>query len=150
MSKILTGGCLCGAVAYESTAEPTMVGHCHCVDCRRTSGAGHATHIMMREDLTRITGAMTDYARRADSGNIVTRSFCSVCGSPIASTNSKMPGMIFLRASSLDDPDSVTPKIIVFASRAPKWDIMDASLPSFAEMPENGPAEVSNDEITDA
>lgn len=145
MTKTLTGGCLCGAVSYEAAGEPMIVGHCHCLDCRKSSGTGHCTHVMMREDGVRIKGALSCYESRSDSGNVVKRYFCPACGSAIRSTNAAMPGMTALRASSLDDPDAVTPQLIVYKSRAPKWDVMDASLPAFAEMPEGGPSSVMKD-----
>jgi hypothetical protein len=50
-----------------------------------------------------------------------------------------MPGMVFVRASSLDDPEIAEPTMIVYASRAPSWDITAPNLPRFAEMPEAGP-----------
>lgn len=53
-----------------------------------------------------------------------------------------MPGMAFLRASSLDNPDDVTPQMVVYASRAPAWDKRDPDLPAFQEMPEGGPDNV--------
>lgn len=140
MSNTLTGGCLCGAVSYEAKGEPMMVGHCHCIDCRKTSGAGHSTHVAMPEAAVTISGATGAYARAADSGNVVIRHFCPVCGSPVYTTNIAMPGMIFLRASSLDDPDLVTPQLVVYKSRAPKWDLTDPALPTFVEMPEGGPS----------
>ena len=33
------GGCHCGAIRYRLEAEPVHVDLCHCVDCRRNSGA---------------------------------------------------------------------------------------------------------------
>jgi hypothetical protein len=45
MSKIkipFTGGCSCGAIRYESTAEPIMMFKCHCRDCQQTTGGGFA------------------------------------------------------------------------------------------------------------
>jgi hypothetical protein len=134
-----TGGCLCGAVRFKSTADPQIVGHCHCVDCRKSSGTGHCTHLVIPEAAFSVTGAVTFYDRAADSGNIVSRGFCGRCGSPIYSTNSGMPGVVFPRASVLDNPEAVTPQMIVYASRAPAWDHMDRALPSFAIMPEGGP-----------
>ncbi len=139
MTTSLNGGCLCGAVTYEAKGEPMIVGHCHCVDCRKASGAGHGTHVAMPESDVKVKGEVKGYAHPTDSGNSVERCFCPKCGCAIYSTNSGMPGMVFLRASSLDDPDQVTPQMIVYASRAPKWDVMDAGLPSFPEMPEGGP-----------
>jgi hypothetical protein len=140
MTDVLTGRCLCGAVTYEAQDEPGITGHCYCIDCRKSSGTGHSTHVAMRAEGVRLSGAMSSYRCAADSGNIVERFFCPTCGSPIYSTNAGMPGLIFLRASSLDDPDRVTPQMIVYASRAPKWGVMDASLPSFARFPESVPS----------
>ena len=139
MTRTLTGGCLCGAVRYQCSSEPKVVGHCHCVDCRKSSGSGHCTHAAVAADGFRLTGAVTVYDHPADSGNMVSRSFCPACGAPIHSTNSAMPGLVFLRASSLDDPDAITPQMVVYASRAPAWDHMDPALPSFPGMPQGGP-----------
>lgn len=135
MSAGFSGGCLCGAVRFTSSADPLMVGHCHCVDCRKSSGTGHCTHLMVPEPAFTVSGPVTFYERAADSGNRVSRGFCATCGSPLFSRNAGMPGLVFPRASVLDDPDRVTPQMVVYASRAPKWDHMDPALPAFAVMP---------------
>ena len=76
-----------------------------------------------------------------DSGNMVSRFFCPTCGAPVYSTNSGMPGNIFLRASSLDDPEIFTANIVVYTRSAPSWDHMDSSLPAFETMPPDNPLE---------
>lgn len=135
----LAGGCLCGAVRYRWHGEPMMTGHCHCADCRRSSGTGHCTHVAIADAGLALTGAVKLYDRPADSGNMVSRAFCPDCGSALFSRNAAMPGMLFLRASSLDDPDRVQPAMVVYASRAPQWDRIPGGLPTFAEMPQGGP-----------
>lgn len=135
MASSFQGGCLCGAVHYESAAEPVMSGHCQCIDCRRSSGSGHSSHLAVPKDAVSITGAVTIYDRPADSGNIVSRAFCPTCGAPIYSLNSAMPQMIFLRASSLDDLEAFKPQVVVYASRAASWDYIDPDLPAFEKMP---------------
>ena len=142
MTDSLKGGCLCGAVQYEANAAPQVVGHCHCIDCQKSSGTGHCTHVGLPEEAMSLTGVVKFFDRPADSGNMISRGFCPECGSAILSRNSSMPSMVFIRASSLDDPNQITPQMIVYASRAPKWDKMDDALPSFAEMPESGPEQV--------
>lgn len=132
----ITGGCLCGAVRWDCSAPPTMSGHCHCVDCRRSSGTGHCTHAMVPEAGFTCQGELRHYERAADSGNLVTRAFCPVCGSPVLSRNAAMPGLVFLRASSFDEPDLLAPQMVVYASRAPAWDTTDPALPHFALMPD--------------
>lgn len=145
MSQGFTGGCLCGAVRFKSTADSQVVGHCHCVDCRKSSGTGHCTHLVVPEQAFSVTGTVTFYDRAADSGNIVSRGFCATCGSPVYSKNSAMPGIVFPRASVLDDPEIVKPQMIVYASRAPSWDYMSPALPAFAIMPDGGPQKVVDD-----
>lgn len=149
MTTGFKGSCLCGAVRFESTVPPQIVGHCHCLDCRKSSGTGHCTHLVIPESAFTVTGDVTFYDRAADSGNIVSRGFCGICGSPIYSKNSGMPGMVFPRASVVDDPEVVRPQMVVFASRAPSWDYMNPDLPAFAVMPEGGPRGAVSEERLD-
>ena len=142
MTEKLSGGCLCGGVTYSTDSEPAIVGHCYCVDCRKSSGTSHCTHVAVPEASMTLNGDVTVYARPADSGNVVSRAFCGACGSAVYSTNSGLPGMMFIRASSLDDLDQVSPQMTVYASRAPRWAMIDTTLPVFQEMPEGGPAAV--------
>jgi hypothetical protein len=136
MAEGFSGRCLCGAVSYRSGAAPIMAGHCQCDDCRRSSGTGHCTHVSVPAAAFTVTGALTFFDRAADSGNVVSRGFCPVCGSAIYSKNSGFPDLAFVRASSMDDPEAIAPSMVVFTSRAPSWDLVDPRLPSFPEMPE--------------
>lgn len=134
------GGCLCGAVRYESAAEPVLTGHCQCVDCRKSSGSGHCTHAAVPAAGFVVAGAVKLYDRPADSGNLVSRAFCPECGAPLFSRNAGIPGMVFVRASSLDDPEILSPGMVVYASRAVSWDRIGGELPTFATMPDGGPS----------
>ena len=142
MTKVLEGGCLCGAVRYRAEAEPMLVGDCYCVDCRKSSATSHSTHVVVPEQALTLEGEIKFYKHPADSGNVVSRGFCPNCGCAILSLNDSMPGAVFLRASSLDDPDAVTPQMSVYVSRAPGWAHIDESRPAFPEMPEGGPQAV--------
>ena len=135
MSQGFTGGCLCGAVRYESAAAAQIALHCHCRDCRRSSATGHATIVIVPECEISLTGEVRFYDRPADSGNIVSRGFCPSCGSAIYARNSGTPGTVGLCASSLDDPEIVEPGMVVYTSRALSWDPVAPGLRSFAEMP---------------
>ncbi len=145
MVETLTGRCLCGAATFVAAGEPIITAHCHCVDCRKSSGTGHCTHVAISEAAVTLSGELRGYGHPADSGNIVTRYFCPQCGSAIHSTNSAMAGMVFLRASALDDLNAVTPQMVVYASRAPQWDTTDSALPTFALLPDGGAKKVLAD-----
>jgi len=131
----VSGQCLCGAVRYRGEAEPHFQAKCYCTDCRKTSAAGHAAMMGFAADAIGITGDVKEFHSRADSGAEVTRAFCPICGTGIHSRNSKMPGLIFLRASTLDDPNLFAPQMIVWAARAPAWDPVNPDVPAFAERP---------------
>jgi len=138
----LSGRCLCGAVHYECNETPTLAAHCACEDCRKSSGTSHGTHVPVATESVKLVGKTVSYSSPANSGNIVTRHFCGTCGSAIHSTNGAMPGMMFLRASSLDDLNAVDPTMFVYASRAPKWAGIGDGLVTFDEMPPAPPAEI--------
>lgn len=142
MTTHFTGGCLCGAVRYRAEAAPTMVGDCYCVDCRRSSGTSHCTHAVVPEAAYAVEGELTVYDRPADSGNVVSRAFCGRCGSAVHSTNVGLPGLVFVRVSSMDEPDLAAPQMTVYASRAPTWARFDRAGPVFGTMPQGGPENV--------
>ena len=91
MSEGFVGGCLCGAVRYDSQADRVVAGHCHCEDCRRSSGTGHGSNLLVPKDAVTIARDIKLYERKADSDNVVDRAFCPECGSHLYSLNPGMP-----------------------------------------------------------
>jgi hypothetical protein len=136
MSAVLTGGCECGAIRYECSAEPIMAGHCHCRSCGKAGGIGHASHLMGPKAAMTIKGDARFYERAAESGNRVRRGFCPICGAVIYGESSGWPDVLTLLAGSLNDPELFRPGMIVYAGDASSWDRMDPVLPSHARMPE--------------
>ena len=141
MSVVLSGGCACGAVRYESSAEPMVCGHCHCRACQHASGTGHSSHMMIPKDALTVRGELRFYEAPADSGNVVGRGFCPTCGSPVMSRNSGFPDHAFLRPASLDDPNRFKPTLVVYTSMAPAWDDMDSELMAFETQPDAIPGD---------
>lgn len=123
-----SGGCACGAVRYDSTARPKFELHCQCRQCQRSTGGGHASSFAISTDVVTITGEMTFFDQKADSGNTVSRGFCPTCGSPMMNINSGYPQMRYIHAATLDDPRIFKPTMIVCHSAAQPWDLIDTSL----------------------
>ena len=136
MTIALSGGCACGAVRYESMADPMVCGHCQCRACQRASGTGHGSHIMVPKEALTVRGEVRYWDSAADSGNFVGRGFCPTCGSPVLSRNSGFPDHLFLRAASLDDPTKFVPTMLVHTGKAQPWDRMDPELTSFRTQPD--------------
>ena len=130
-----SGGCACGAIRYECSAEPILTANCHCQDCQRATGSAYSAELVVPKDALHLTkGTPTYYDRQADSNTTIKRGFCAECGSPVLIVNTLQPWFV-IPASSLDDPSGFQPQMDIFTSRAQPWDYMNPDLPKFAEMP---------------
>jgi hypothetical protein len=136
MTVTRTGGCLCGAVRYESEGEPVFSLQCHCRDCQRSSGSAYIAAIRVPASGFRIIqGAPKRYVAKADSGNEITRAFCGDCGSPLYVQVATRPDIVGIRVGSLDDPSSFRPEADIFVKSAQPWDHMDPALPKYPAYP---------------
>jgi hypothetical protein len=132
---MITGGCLCGAVRYEATGEPIVTRVCWCRLCQKL-GAGSATvNVGFRTEDIRIEGKLTEYVSTADSGNVLTRGFCPVCGTPVTSQAATRRHQLFVRAGTLDDPEVAKPAMTIWTSAAPSWACISAELPTVEKQP---------------
>lgn len=137
MPAPFSGGCLCGAIRYESRAEPLFSINCHCRDCQRTTGTAYAPVLAVPRDALSISqGEPTYYTSQSDSGETVSRGFCPECGSGIFSKLSANPDIVGLKAASLDDPSWFRPTIDIYTDSAQPWDVMNPDLPKVPKMPQ--------------
>lgn len=136
--KVVTGGCLCGAVRYEIRGAPVMSGHCHCVDCRKASAAGHGTFAAYQASQVTVTGNLTHYKTKADSGAMSDRGFCPVCGTWVTGNPERVPGIVAITIATFDNPEDVSPQMRFYDKRRLSWDTVDPSLTAFPAMPPMG------------
>ncbi len=129
------GQCLCGAVRIVVDGAPVRMAQCHCKDCQRSSGTGHASNAVFNAADVKITGETKSYTVRADSGNAYTRHFCPVCGGRMFATHTGRPGMIIVPVGTLDDTSWFTPQAVLYTRSRPVWDITTDSVPNFEAMP---------------
>lgn len=133
----VTGGCLCGAVRVVVTAPPVAAGNCHCLDCRKFFGAGHATVSVFPESAVAVKGAVSAYTQRGGSGEDFTRYFCPTCGGPVYGETKAAPAYRLVPLAILDDAEArgMAPRFSMFTRSAVAWDPPAADIPAF----ENGP-----------
>lgn len=134
MTTPFTGGCLCGAIRYECSAEPVAMGNCHCRDCQRVTGSAFATTLLVPCSAVTITGDVKYYEATGDSGGIVRRGFCPTCGSRLFGKPA-IPDLMSIMAGSLDDPSWFRPGIDCYTASAQPWDYMNPELPKFEKLP---------------
>ena len=134
--RVRSGGCLCGAVRYESLGDPQFSLQCHCRACQRQSGAPHVAAVRMAASGFRITnGTPKKYVVKADSGNDVTRAFCADCGTPLYVQVSTRPDVDGVRVCTFDDASWFKPEANIFIGSAQPWDFHDPNVPSFETYP---------------
>jgi hypothetical protein len=125
-----TGRCLCGSVTYTLAGDIIATAVCHCDHCQRQGGSAFSVNLVAHESQLTVNGELKTYEERGELGDdvYVRRKFCPGCGSPIVSELSKSPGIIAVKAGTLDDKSSVAPTVEAWCVDRQPW----VSLPGMA------------------
>jgi hypothetical protein len=129
------GSCLCGSVQYELSGEPKRFYHCHCRRCRKASGTGHASNIMVKPDqFGWLSGEELLRRYKVPEAERFYTQFCSQCGSAMPRLVPEL-GMIVIPAGSLDHEIDLEPQARIFWDSRSEWSCSDKDLPTYAEYP---------------
>lgn len=136
MSQVtLKGSCLCGAVKYQVTGDLQRFSHCHCSRCRKSSGTGHASNLMMTNAKLVFTRGESLLKRfKVPDAERFARQFCSECGSPVARFDLKLNAAV-VPAGSLDDAIPIKPQARIYWASRTDWSCDGDTLPRFPEGP---------------
>src|SRR5919197_4723751 len=132
MKLTITGGCVCGAIRYESTAEPILMLKCHCRDCQQVTGSGYAPAFLVpKEGFRLVQGQLRYNFTPSIKRGKHKRGFCAECGSRMTGGEFEAGDSPFVGvlASSLDDPSLFQPQMDIFVSDVQPWDKMDPEIP---------------------
>lgn len=135
MSDIYTGGCACGAIRYEISAEPIEMNDCQCRHCQHKSGTGHGSYLTFFRSAVKTEGEAKQWDMVGDNGTIKSHAFCPTCGSPVHLTFPGIPDIFTIHAASLDDPSRYKPRKVIWTTSGHAWDHIDPALPKFDKMP---------------
>lgn len=102
-----TGGCLCGAVRYESNASPGEdSGYRHCRMCQKAYGNGFSTLVQFASESFRPTRGEPVIFK---SSNVGERGFCASCGAPVTMRYSTLAESVRVFVGTLDRPGDTAP-----------------------------------------
>ncbi|MEO6871129.1 MAG: GFA family protein [Chthoniobacterales bacterium] len=99
--RITFGGCLCGAIRYQGRGEYHVV-HCHCADCRQSSGAPFVTWASFRTEDFHFTKGLPREVEH--DGKL--RGFCAACGTTLTFRTSPEAKEWDVTVSSFDQPEA--------------------------------------------
>lgn len=128
------GRCHCGAIRYELAAEPKDVSLCHCIDCRRSSGAPVVAWAGFAEGDLKVTRGAP---KTINSSGAAMRSFCADCGTGLFYRNAEfLPGIVDVQVATLDDPEALPPTVHIQTAEQIGWMRTAHELPGFDRFPE--------------
>lgn len=106
------GGCLCGAVRFESYGAPSRVGVCHCLECRKHHGSPFYAAAVFSEVQVNISGETASHPGHPD------RAFCPKCGSSVFASSGNE---VELHLGSYDETGVFTPRYELWTKRREPW-----------------------------
>ena len=133
MSEI-QGGCRCGAVRYTLALDalpPTYA--CHCRDCQTWSGSAFSQQTFLPEAGLSLSGPVVVYEMTYPSGRISTQRMCGVCHTRIYNSNSARPGVVIVRAGTLDRSDELDVVAHIWVKRKQPWLTLPEGVPTWPE-----------------
>ena len=133
----IEGGCICGAVRYHIEEETPPCYACHCTDCQSQSGSGWALQMPVPAAKFHVDGPLTSGERTLPSGAVGTVHCCALCLVRLYSTNSARPGIVIVRAGTLDDRASLVPAAHMWTRSKQSWIAIPADARSFDTNPDS-------------
>jgi hypothetical protein len=130
----LHGGCRCGAVRYTLAVDALPRTYaCHCRDCQTWSGSAFSQQTFQPEVALEVTGSMVVFQLTSPSGRISTQRMCGVCHARIYNTNSARPGVVVVRAGTLDRSDELEVVAHIWVKRKQPWLALQDGTPAWEE-----------------
>jgi hypothetical protein len=129
---MLTGSCLCGAVAFEISGKLGPAVYCHCSQCRRANGSAFAANADVRAKYLEFTRGR-DLIHEYESTPGKFRAFCSRCGSPMYSRRPAQPEILRIRLGTLDADPGRRPLLHGHAASKAPWHEISDALPRFPD-----------------
>jgi hypothetical protein len=136
VSEKLTGSCLCGSVQYELVGEAQKFYHCHCRRCRKASGTGHASNIVVTPESFRWTRGeeLLTFFKLPEAERFATN-FCGRCGSPMPRVTADHSRAV-IPAGSLDNLPEIRPQARIFWDSRVQWSCSGDGIPTYPGYPE--------------
>jgi hypothetical protein len=122
-SRVLAGGCECGAVRYQVEDAFLYAMNCHCSRCRAATGSAFKAFAGIEREKLRVTDGADRLLVFGEEDLNHTR--CGVCGSFLFSVV-RDGEYVHVSLGSLADPPGIRPtKHIFVGSKAPWFEITD-------------------------
>ena len=114
--------CVCGELSINVYGEPKLSVACNCVNCQRRTGSVYGVAAYFDNDsITEQAGNPSQYQGKSDSGNNITTSFCSKCGSTVFWEAELFNGLTGVAVGCFTDPNFPEPSATVWTKSKYEW-----------------------------
>jgi hypothetical protein len=129
MNTSARASCLCGGIVVDVDLDQiTMINNCHCVNCRKVSGAAYGTFVQIKGSGFRWVEG-DDLVKTYESSPGVHRAFCQVCGSR-APQSHNFGEHATVPAGMFDGDFQRKPQVNIWVDRLAEWHVDPSTLPS--------------------
>lgn len=125
----LSGRCMCGATTWTATTQIIWAAICHCEDCRKAASCDHVSWFGLERRAVNWKGPRKCFK----SSELVVRSFCQDCGSPMSFETEIFESETHLYAATLNDRTSYKPSAHIYWSERLPWIEISDSLPKHSK-----------------
>jgi len=120
MSKMLSGGCLCGAVQFELESSFKTFYQCHCKQCRHLTGTAFASNLFTAPDNIEWLNGINEISKYEHPDRSFSKAFCKSCGSALPFIN-KSGSALIVPAGSLNEEIDERPRANIFFAERACW-----------------------------
>ncbi|MBO9712898.1 GFA family protein [Sphingomonas sp.] len=130
----VTGGCRCGKTRYSLDVEAMPLTYaCHCTLCQRSTGASFAHQMPVREAVLSVEGSPLEVAMTGPSGSRSIQRYCPECLTRLYNTNEARPGLVIVRAGTIDGSERLSPVVHIFTSTKQPWITLPEDAEAYAD-----------------
>jgi hypothetical protein len=111
---------------------------CHCRDCQTWSGSAFSLQVIVAEDRLEVGGETALFALPSPDGTRLSRQHaCPVCFTRLYNSNTGRPGLLMVRAGTLDRSGELAIVAHIWTTRALPGVLIPPGIPAW---PESAPA----------
>lgn len=110
---------------------------CHCKECQSRSGSAFVVQMLIPSEFLKIEGELLEGTNFTPKGAEVRQYACPKCLTRIYGANLSRPGLVTLRAGTLDDSHTLVPATHIWTQSKQPWVVIPDDVPSYETQPEN-------------
>ncbi len=120
MTKLLSGGCLCGDVTFRLKDSFKAFYQCHCKQCQQLTGSAFASNLFTEPDNVEWLSGEDNISAYEHPQREFSKSFCKHCGSAVPFLN-KSKSSLIVPAGCLDELPALEPQANIFTDEQASW-----------------------------